>query len=136
MCPNRRRCAAAGLLLLILAGSTCCAGSGQDASGGGPSPQTDAARMLTVRVEVVGQGKPLSDVQVELYQDRFEPIPGVLVAQSVTGEDGIVEFEVAAGSYGLWPRALNMSSQWQYTGPTRFTITKDRTIRLEMKPAY
>ena len=136
MLRSRKRCGAVGLLLLIAVGGTCCTGPGQGASGPAASGEAGAPRTVRVRVEVVGNKRPLESIQVELYRDHFEPIPGDLLEQAVTNKDGIADLNVAPGTYGLWLRALNLGSQWRYTGPTRFTLTKDRTLRLEMKPAH
>jgi hypothetical protein len=91
---------------------------------------------VRVRVEVVGNKRPLEGIRVELYRDRFEPIPGELVAQAATNQDGVAEFDVSPGSYGVWLRALSPGAQWGYGGPTRFTFSSDRTLTLEMKPEY
>lgn len=136
MLSGRRRCAIARLLLLVIAGSLGHAGCRQDRPGIAPSPDTDVSRTVRIVVEVTGRHEPLSKVQVELYRDRFEPVPGDLVEQGVTGGNGTIDFNIPPGTYGLWLRALDMSSQWQYTGPTRFTFLQDRTIKLEMEPAF
>jgi hypothetical protein len=119
-----------------MTGSFCCIRSGQDTSDTVLTPRADPLRFIHVQIEVIGMDRPLERIQIELYQDRFEPVPGPLVKQAITGKDGVVEFNIAAGPYGVWPRALDMNSQWRYTGPTRFTFTKDETVRIQMRPAY
>jgi hypothetical protein len=87
-------------------------------------------------VWIYGNGTPLQNVQVELYRDRFEPVPGELIQTVTTNKQGFAGFEIEPGTYGLWVRALEMNAQWRYEGRTRFTFSGDEDIQIHMLPAH
>jgi len=92
--------------------------------------------LVHIQVRIYGGGKPLRNVQVELYRNQFEPVPGELVQTGITNEQGLAEFEIEPGTYGFWMRALDMSAQWRYEGQTRFTFSNNEEIQVHMLPAY
>ena len=91
---------------------------------------------IHIRVRIYGGGNPLQNVQVELYRDRFEPVSGELVQMATTNKQGIVSFDIEAGTYGFWVRVLDMSSPWRYGGSTQFTFSRDEEIQIRMLPAH
>ena len=91
---------------------------------------------IHLTVLVTGDGRPLSDIRVEFYEDQFKPIPGELIATGMTDESGRAEFSLKAGSYGVWLRSLSMDNQWRYEGPTKFELIQDQELALTMEPAY
>lgn len=129
MAAGRLFCTMAILACLGLA--ACTPGSTGRPSGPGGVPA-----VVRIRVEVMGGGEPLENMQVELYRERFEPVPGPLVQSAVTNAEGVVELRVEAGTYGFWVRSLKMDAQWGYDGPTRYTFRGDQEIRVHMAPAY
>lgn len=92
--------------------------------------------LLEIQILVLGRDKPLRNVQVEIYKEQFEPVPGELIAATVTGGDGIARVKLSPGSYGVWVRALDMDAQWRYLGPTEMTFSRDQRVIVQMIPAH
>lgn len=101
-----------------------------------PLTRSTQPALLHIRVRIYGGGSPLQNVQVELYYNQFEPVPGELVTTAITNEEGLADLKIEPGTYGFWVRALDMSAQWRYDGPTRFTFSRDGEIQIHMLPAY